>query len=73
MRPPGNYYGSEDSRAALAAAGTGENALWTWIAWDDTLETGHARMDADHRKRAELFGLLRDAAEHGSGTLHARR
>ena len=36
-----------------------------WMAWDDTLETGHARMDADHRKLAELFDLLRDAVEHG--------
>ncbi len=38
-----------------------------WIAWDDTLETGHARMDADHRKLAELFDLLRAAVEHGRG------
>ncbi len=38
-----------------------------WIAWDDTLETGHARMDAEHSKLAELFDLLRDAVERGAG------
>ena len=34
-----------------------------WIAWDDTLETGHASMDGDHRELAELFDRLRDAVE----------
>ena len=38
-----------------------------WIEWDDTLETGHAGMDSDHRELAELFGLLRDAVERGAG------
>ena len=38
-----------------------------WIAWDDTLETGDARMDADHKELAELFNLLRDAADGGKG------
>ena len=38
-----------------------------WIAWDHTLETGDARMDADHKELAELFNLLRDAADGGKG------
>ncbi len=38
-----------------------------WIAWDDTLDTGHAGMDADHKELAELFNLLRDAVESGEG------
>ena len=38
-----------------------------WIAWDETLETGHARMDADHKELAGLFNLLRDAVEAGKG------
>jgi len=37
------------------------------IAWDDTLDTGHARMDADHTELAGLFTLLRDAVESGKG------
>ena len=38
-----------------------------WISWDDTLHTGHAGMDADHRKLAGLFNQLRDAVENGKG------
>lgn len=38
-----------------------------WIAWDHTLETGHARMDADHKELVELFKLLRDAVDSGKG------
>ncbi len=37
------------------------------IAWDDTLETGHAGMDADHKELADLFNRLRDAVESGEG------
>lgn len=38
-----------------------------WIAWDHSLETGHARMDADHKELVELFKLLRDAVDSGKG------
>jgi hemerythrin len=38
-----------------------------WIAWDETLYTGHARMDADHKELAGLFNQLRDAVESGQG------
>ena len=37
------------------------------IAWDDTLDTGHAGMDADHRELADLFDRLREAVESGEG------
>lgn len=38
-----------------------------WISWDQTLRTGHARMDADHEALAELFNLLPRAVEQGKG------
>ena len=38
-----------------------------WIAWDNTLDTGHARMDAEHKELAELFNLLPHAVEHRKG------
>lgn len=38
-----------------------------WIAWDNTLDTGHARMDAEHKALAELFNLLPHAVEHRKG------
>ncbi len=38
-----------------------------WIAWDDTLNTGHPGMDADHKELAGLFELLRDTVESGKG------
>lgn len=38
-----------------------------WIAWDDTLDTGYARMDADHKELAGLFNLLRAAIDSGKG------
>ena len=38
-----------------------------WIPWDNTLKTGHARMDADHNGLAELFNLLADAVEKRKG------
>jgi len=38
-----------------------------WIAWDDTLDTGHAGMDAEHKELAQLFNRLRDAVEGGEG------
>jgi hemerythrin len=38
-----------------------------WIPWDDTLRTGHARMDADHYDLAELFNRLAGAVEKGKG------
>jgi len=37
------------------------------IPWNDTLKTGHARMDDDHRELADLFNQLRDAVESGAG------
>ena len=38
-----------------------------WIPWDDTLQTGHAQMDAGHKAMAGLFNQLADAvAEHES-------
>jgi len=38
-----------------------------WIAWDDTLVTGHAGMDAEHKELAQLFDRLREAVESGQG------
>ena len=38
-----------------------------WISWDQTLKTGHARMDADHEALAELFNLLPQAVERRQG------
>lgn len=38
-----------------------------WIAWDDALETGNPRMDAEHKELVRLFGRLRDAVEGGEG------
>ena len=38
-----------------------------WIAWDETLETGHAGIDAEHRELAGLFNQLRDAVESDAG------
>ena len=38
-----------------------------WIVWADTLDTGHAGMDAEHKELAQLFNRLRDAAESGEG------
>jgi hemerythrin-like metal-binding protein len=38
-----------------------------WIAWDGSLDTGHAGMDAEHKEMAELFQQLRDALESGAG------
>ena len=37
------------------------------IVWDDALESGHARMDAEHKESAQLFNRLRDAVESGEG------
>ena len=38
-----------------------------WIAWDDSLDTGHTRMDAEHKELAQLFNRLRDAVEGNEG------
>jgi hemerythrin len=38
-----------------------------WIPWDNTLKTGHARMDADHNGLAELFNVLADAVDKRKG------
>ncbi len=38
-----------------------------WIAWDNTLKTGHARMDADHCALAELFNRLAGAVDQRKG------
>jgi hemerythrin len=37
------------------------------IAWDDTLDTGHAGMDSEHKELAQLFNLLREAVDSGKG------
>jgi len=39
-----------------------------WTAWDETLETGHAGMDADHKQLAGLFNRLRSALENDEGS-----
>ena len=38
-----------------------------WIAWDETLDTGHARKDAEHQEQAQLINRLRNAVESGEG------
>ena len=38
-----------------------------WVPWDNTLKTGHAKIDADHNDLAELFNRLADAVEKGKG------
>lgn len=38
-----------------------------WIVWDHDLETGNARMDADHLELAAMFNRLRDVVESGAG------
>ena len=38
-----------------------------WIAWDASLDTGHIRMDAEHKELAQLFNRLRDAVDGGEG------
>jgi hemerythrin len=40
-----------------------------WIGWDETLDTGHAGMDADHKQLAGLFSRLRDALANGEGNV----
>ena len=37
------------------------------IAWDESLDTGHEGMDAEHKELAELFQKLRDALETSAG------
>ena len=38
-----------------------------WIPWDNTLKTGHPRMDAAHNGLAEMFNQLADAVEERKG------
>ena len=38
-----------------------------WTAWDRSLETGHAPMDAEHRQMAALLSGLREAVAQGAG------
>jgi len=38
-----------------------------WIAWDATLDTGDAGMDAEHKELAQLFGRLLEAVEGSEG------
>ena len=38
-----------------------------WIPWDETLEIGHAAIDADHRKLVKLFNQLADAVRSHKG------
>src|SRR5512140_3618634 len=38
-----------------------------WIAWDESLDTGDTRMDAEHKELAQLFNRLRDAVDGGAG------
>jgi len=35
--------------------------------WDESLDTGHAGMDVDHKELTELFQQLRDAIETSAG------
>lgn len=35
------------------------------FAWDDTLATGHTRMDTEHKELADRFNQLRDAVAGG--------
>jgi hemerythrin len=44
-----------------------EHCAMDWIAWDNTLDTGHAGMDTEHKELAALFKRLRDAVESGKG------
>jgi len=44
-----------------------ERVTMEWIPWDNTLKTGHARMDADHNGLAELFNQLSGAIEKRKG------
>jgi len=44
-----------------------------WIAWHDTLNTGHAGIDAAHKELAQRFNRLRDAVERGEGKLSCAR
>lgn len=39
-----------------------------WIVWDETLETGHAELDDDHRKLVDLINLLADGVTNHRGT-----
>lgn len=57
-------YGSVPVRIA---AGPKLSVAMDWIPWDNTLNTGHARMDADHKALAELFNLLADAVDKRKG------
>jgi hemerythrin len=43
------------------------------IVWDDILNTGHARMDAEHKELAQRLNRLRDAVERGEGKLSCAR
>ena len=38
-----------------------------WIIRDEALDTGHARLDAEHKELAQLFNRLRNAAQGGEG------
>jgi len=38
-----------------------------WVPWDSTLQTGHAKMDADHSGLAELFNRLANGVEQRKG------
>jgi hemerythrin len=44
-----------------------EGAQMDWIPWDDTLMTGYAKIDADHKALADQFNLLADAVEKRAG------
>ncbi len=37
------------------------------MAWDASLQTGHSRIDADHRKLVELLNQLGEAMSKGQG------
>lgn len=34
-----------------------------WIAWDETLDTGHARMDAEHKELAAFLARPRPSRQ----------
>lgn len=38
-----------------------------WIVWDDTLETGHAELDDDHKRLVDLINQLADGVTNHKG------
>lgn len=55
-----NAHGRGKGRLQEASAGIMEKRSMSWIEWDDTLELGHAGMDADHQRLVALVNQLAD-------------